>query len=444
MDATALIIQLVFTFIFAAALVGWFTWPASRANWPVEVVQWAQGHALQLTLRNRAMVVYYVRLSITLRVIGGVGGLVIGALFDDATGLDTSSGAGFWIWIVLGWLVGASWAEYRLTRPPSTGHAASLTPREVLDYLPARLYAAPVVAAGVAVLLAAIGLLAPDPAAPPLHPLPPTAGLVLGAIGAILIAVAHPARRAGRGGPAPTHGPARHRRGRRRHPRQRRAQPRRRGHRRHPAHLQPAGLLRLRPALGGGRPQLLAPRAARVGSVRRVAVVGLPLLARSAGDDRGRGAIVIIRLDPDSAVPPYAQLHDQLATMIRSGVLAPGARLPAIRHLANDLGVAINTVGRAYRELELDDLVASRGRHGTTVLEPTTNVPARRAEMATAATSFAIEAKHRGLDLDQALAAVRTAFVRLDQTRGVMTARRQGTRPRSSISGTPSDRSRPC
>ena len=49
MDATALIIQLVFTFIFAAALVGWFTWPASRANWPVEVVQWAQGHALQLT-----------------------------------------------------------------------------------------------------------------------------------------------------------------------------------------------------------------------------------------------------------------------------------------------------------------------------------------------------------------------------------------------------------
>ena len=189
MDATALIIQLVFTFIFAAALVGWFTWPASRANWPVEVVQWAQGHALQLTLRNRAMVVYYVRLSITLRVIGGVGGLVIGALFDDATGLDTSSGAGFWIWIVLGWLVGASWAEYRLTRPPSTGHAASLTPREVLDYLPARLYAAPMVAAGVAVLLAAIGLLAPDPAAPPLHPLPPTAGLVLGAIGAILIAV---------------------------------------------------------------------------------------------------------------------------------------------------------------------------------------------------------------------------------------------------------------
>lgn len=124
---------------------------------------------------------------------------------------------------------------------------------------------------------------------------------------------------------------------------------------------------------------------------------------------------MIIRLDPDSAVPPYAQLHDQIATMIRSGVLPVGARLPAIRHLANDLGVAVNTVGRAYRELEHDGLVATRGRHGTTVLEPEASTPARRAEVASAATSYALEAKHRGLDLDQALAAVRSAFAHLDQ-----------------------------
>jgi DNA-binding transcriptional regulator YhcF (GntR family) len=123
---------------------------------------------------------------------------------------------------------------------------------------------------------------------------------------------------------------------------------------------------------------------------------------------------MIIRVDPESVVPPYAQLTEQIGTMIRSGVLAPGARLPAIRHLANDLGVAVNTVGRAYRELEQEGLVATRGRHGTTILEPATNAPARRAEVATAATSYALEAKHRGLDLDQALAAVRTAFVRLD------------------------------
>ena len=119
MDATALLIQAVMTLLFAAILVGWFARPASD---PKEVAAWARGHDLELTERNHAMVTYYVRLAITLRVIGGVGGLVLGALFDDAFGLNTSAGTGFWIWILLGWLLGASWAEYRLTRPPSTGH----------------------------------------------------------------------------------------------------------------------------------------------------------------------------------------------------------------------------------------------------------------------------------------------------------------------------------
>ena len=124
---------------------------------------------------------------------------------------------------------------------------------------------------------------------------------------------------------------------------------------------------------------------------------------------------MIIRLDPASAVPPYAQLTEQIGTMIRSGVLPRGARLPAIRHLANDLGVAVNTVGRAYRELEQDGLVATHGRHGTTVLDRPESAPVQRAEVATAAASYALEARHRGLDLEQALAAVRAAFVRLDQ-----------------------------
>jgi hypothetical protein len=183
-DGIAVLIQLVFTLIFAAVLVGWFTRPATD---PKEVVAWARSHELVLTARNQGMVSYYVRLAITLRVIGGVGGLVLGGLFDDATGLDTSAGAGFWIWIVLGWLIGASWAEYRLTRPVAAEQVASLTPREVRDYLSPRLYAAPAVAAVLVVLLAAGGLLAPAPD-DPLHPLPPTAGLVIGAVGAVVIA----------------------------------------------------------------------------------------------------------------------------------------------------------------------------------------------------------------------------------------------------------------
>lgn len=185
MDLAPVLLQIAFTLVFAAVLVGWFTRSASD---PREVVAWARGYDLQLTERNQAMITYYVRLAITLRVIGGVGGLILGALFDDATGLDTSSGVGFWIWILLGWLIGASWAEYRLTRPLPTELVASLTPRAVQDYLPPFLYAAPAVAASVAVLLAAIGLVAPGPADAP-NPPPPTAGLVLGAVGAVLIAV---------------------------------------------------------------------------------------------------------------------------------------------------------------------------------------------------------------------------------------------------------------
>lgn len=120
---------------------------------------------------------------------------------------------------------------------------------------------------------------------------------------------------------------------------------------------------------------------------------------------------MIIRLDPDSPVPPYAQLQEQVATMIRSGVLAPDTRLPAIRHLAADLGVATGTVARAYRELEAAGLVATRGRHGTVVQPPA--APAEP-DVAEAAAAFALEATHRGVDLDRALDAVRAAFGQLD------------------------------
>jgi len=124
---------------------------------------------------------------------------------------------------------------------------------------------------------------------------------------------------------------------------------------------------------------------------------------------------VIIRLDPTSAVPTYAQVHDQIATMVRSGVLPADTRLPAIRHLANDLGVAVNTVGRAYRELERDGLVVPRGRHGTVVLPPAdAPLAEREQDLTDVAAAFAIEATHRGIDLGQALEAVRTAFGGLD------------------------------
>jgi GntR family transcriptional regulator len=84
-------------------------------------------------------------------------------------------------------------------------------------------------------------------------------------------------------------------------------------------------------------------------------------------------------VDTGSATPPYAELHRQLETAVRAGALAPGQRLPPIRQLARDLGLAVGTVARAYRELEAAGLVVgSRGggtRVASTVPPPTQQLP---------------------------------------------------------------------
>ncbi len=72
-------------------------------------------------------------------------------------------------------------------------------------------------------------------------------------------------------------------------------------------------------------------------------------------------------IDPRSAVPPFEQLRVQLLEQISSGELAAGAKLPTVRRLAEDLGLAANTVARTYRELERDQLIETRGRHGSFV-----------------------------------------------------------------------------
>jgi DNA-binding transcriptional regulator YhcF (GntR family) len=75
----------------------------------------------------------------------------------------------------------------------------------------------------------------------------------------------------------------------------------------------------------------------------------------------------MIVIDPASSDPPYEQVRTQLAAQIRAGELRAGDRLPTVRGLAEHLGVAANTVARAFRELEQDRLVETRGRNGTIV-----------------------------------------------------------------------------
>lgn len=76
-----------------------------------------------------------------------------------------------------------------------------------------------------------------------------------------------------------------------------------------------------------------------------------------------------LHVDPRSSTPPFEQLRAQIHARVTSGDLRPGDRLPPVRALAEELGLAPNTVARAYRELESDGLLVGRGRAGTFVAD---------------------------------------------------------------------------
>lgn len=75
----------------------------------------------------------------------------------------------------------------------------------------------------------------------------------------------------------------------------------------------------------------------------------------------------VISIDADSPVPPFEQVRTTLAQQMADRTLPVGTRLPTVRALAAELGIAVNTVARAYRELEAAGLVETRGRAGTFV-----------------------------------------------------------------------------
>jgi DNA-binding transcriptional regulator YhcF (GntR family) len=77
---------------------------------------------------------------------------------------------------------------------------------------------------------------------------------------------------------------------------------------------------------------------------------------------------VLLHVNPDSTTPPFEQVRAELAAMIGDNRLPGGTKLPTVRQFAGDLGLAANTVARAYRELEQAGLVETRGRNGSFVV----------------------------------------------------------------------------
>jgi DNA-binding transcriptional regulator YhcF (GntR family) len=115
-----------------------------------------------------------------------------------------------------------------------------------------------------------------------------------------------------------------------------------------------------------------------------------------------------ISVDPVGITPPYEQVRAQIEGLIRSGELARGTRLPTVRQLSLDLGLAVNTVARAYKELEADRLVETRGRNGTFVLASRSQVDDEATHRA--AVAFARTAHQAGLSLAEATEILRRAW----------------------------------
>lgn len=107
-----------------------------------------------------------------------------------------------------------------------------------------------------------------------------------------------------------------------------------------------------------------------------------------------------------STLPPFDQLKRAIADAARSGEAAVGTRLPPVRALAETLSLAANTVARAYRELEAEGVVETRGRAGTFIAAS----DAVEREAATAARAFAERMAVLGVDADDALNFARTAL----------------------------------
>ena len=117
----------------------------------------------------------------------------------------------------------------------------------------------------------------------------------------------------------------------------------------------------------------------------------------------------MITIDPGSAAPPYQQIRDTVIAQIEAGQLSPGTQLPPVRRLAADLGIAANTVAKAYRQLEAEGRVRGEGRKGTIVASPVGETAAQEEGLALAQ-SFVQSMRALGHEPDVIVAMARRAL----------------------------------
>ena len=121
-----------------------------------------------------------------------------------------------------------------------------------------------------------------------------------------------------------------------------------------------------------------------------------------------------VTIDANAATAPFDQVRTQIAAAVAEGRLDAGTKLPTVRQLAADLGLAPNTVARAYRELEADSVIATHGRNGTFVHSDVVDEPSDHSSAADTARAAAAEYVHSvrrlGLSSSEALRLVEKAW----------------------------------
>ena len=119
---------------------------------------------------------------------------------------------------------------------------------------------------------------------------------------------------------------------------------------------------------------------------------------------------MLFRLDFQSAVPIYRQIRDQVVLAVAQGELTPGERLPTTRALAEDAGVNVMTVSKAYQLLKAEGYLVTDRRAGAVVRAPRGKAAGLSAAQTARLSLLAGEARLAGLTLDDFVAACKAAF----------------------------------
>jgi GntR family transcriptional regulator len=108
----------------------------------------------------------------------------------------------------------------------------------------------------------------------------------------------------------------------------------------------------------------------------------------------------------DNGVPIYVQLREQILALIGRGVLKPGTQVPTMRQVAVALKIDLNTVQRAYAELERDGVLSKQRGVGTFVTDASPPPRNSRKQAQDFAARVAGEAKGQGIALEELVEAL--------------------------------------